>query len=86
MCLLPATIQHVVTIGPTSRRGTHLVCSQPLVDEAHFSEVLHPGRHTGQHVHQLHDAQLTLVFLRSEEEKRGRKEKEGMKKPNNVSV
>lgn len=60
---------------------THLVRSQPLVDEAHFSQVLHTGRHAGQHVHQLHDAQLTLVFLRSDGDAgEERKEKAGMKK------
>lgn len=65
---------------PRRRRFTHLVRSQTLVHEAHFSEVLHTGCHTGQHVHQLHDAELTLVFLRWQEDagEEG-KEKVGMK-------
>lgn len=50
----------------------HLVCGQPFVDEAHFGEVLHPRCHSGQYIHQLHYAQLALVFLGGGRKKRSR--------------
>lgn len=58
------TSPHTLSSIISSHLLPYLVCGEPFVDEAHFSEVLHPWCHPSQHIHQLHHTQLALVLLR----------------------
>lgn len=49
------------------------------MDKAHFGEVLHPRRHSGQQIHQLHYTQLAFMFLRLRKEKEKDEEEVGEK-------
>lgn len=37
------------------------------MDEAHLCEILHPGRHAAQQIHQLKNGQLTFVLLETKD-------------------